>query len=366
MKTISIVQIFSLAFFVCCIAPCASLNAAAASERKAKRFKIDTSSSLKIASEEIRIEDLAILLQSPFVDSEDFVKKLDNFLSISSNNLEMGTEFGTTLLHYAADNGHINIATLLLDKKAHIEAQTENNWTSLHVAAYKGHAEVVSFLLDNKAHIEAQNEDGQTPLFLAINNGCVDIVKLLIRHRAYTDSESKTGNTALSAILSNAIKGKSKEKEIFSLLLQAGADCNFYAKKKEVLLNLVICQRMHDTLGCSGESELEVIKELLQEGVNPELLEKFMTIDAVPLSLDSRQLALHRGDFEVVELIEAEMERRATEPKASVQLGSMVNMVYEECILDEQKILGERGLAEIIARYGQSSRNARLETYEKP
>ena len=334
MKIINRVQIFSLAFFVCCIAPCASLNAAAESERKAKRFKIDTSSSLEIAPEEIKIEDLALLLQSPFVDSEDFVKKLENFLSISGNNLEMGTEFGATLLHYAADNGHINIATLLLDKKAHIEAKT--------------------------------HDFGWTPFLIAAFHGNRDLIKLLIKYGAYKDSESTAGNTGLSAILSDAAKGKQPQKETFSLLLQAGADCNFYKKKEHTLLNLALCQRECNALGSSGESELSLIKELLEKGVNPELLENFMTIHAVPLTLDSRQLARQRGDFEVVELIEAEMERRATEPKASVQLGSMVNMVYEECILDEQKILGERGLAEIIARYGQSSRNARLETYEKP
>ena len=333
MKKINRVKIFSLAFFVWCIAPCALLNAAAASESKAKRLKIDTSSSLEITSEEISFENLTALLQSSVVDSEDFVKKLENFLSISGNNLEMETEFGATLLHYAADNGHINIATLLLDKKAHIEAKTHNF--------------------------------GWTPFFIAALHGNRDLIKLLIKYGAYKDSESTAGNTGLSAILSDTVKGKQYAKEMFSLLLQAGADCNFYKKKEHTLLNLALSQRGIDTFWRSGESQVAVIKELLEEGANPELLENFMTIDAVPLTVNSKQLAHRRGNFEALELIETEMARRATEPKASVQLGAMGNMVYEECILDEQKILGERGLAEIIARSGQSSRNSRLEKDEK-
>ncbi len=368
MKIINRVQIFSLAFFVCFIAPYAPLNAAAGSKNKAKRLKIDTSSSLEITSEEISFENLAALLQSPVVDSEDFVKKLENFLSISGNNLEMKPELGAILLNCAVIYGHEDLTELLLDKKAHIETQDKDGWNSLHYAAYQGYTDVATLLLDKKAHIEAKTHDfGWTPFFIAALAGNTDLIKLFIKYGAHKDSESIRGNTALSAILSNAIKGKQPQKEIFSLLLQAGADCNFYGKKEHTLLNLALDERGPDDYGRSGESELAVTKELLEEGANPEFQEEYTHgIGMVNIFCDSKEVARRRGDFEVVKLIEAEIERRATEPKASVQLSSMANMVYEECILDEQKILGERGLAEIIARYGQSSRNARLERYEKP
>ena len=366
MKTISIVQIFSLAFFVCCIAPCASLNAAAASENKAKRLKIDTSSSLAIASEEIRIEDLRALLQSPVVDSEDFVKKLENFLSISGNNLEMKTEFGdVNLLHTASARGHRAIVQLLLDRKADIKAQYETGWNSLHCAVHQGHTDVATLLLEKGADKDCENLDGETPLSVAAARGHIDLVKLLIRYGADKDRRRKDGLNTLFEILLRTDYANRSQKEVFSFLLQAGLDCNFYGEK--TMLNLLIDYSDYYVFTAnSGESQRALFKELLSEGANPKLLGKCILDSTEPAVMwDSIKLVKLNGEPKINKALKDEMEKRAIEPKASVQLGSMVNMVYEECILHEQKILGERGLAEIIARYGQSSRNARLEKDEK-
>jgi len=43
-------------------------------------------------------------------------------------------------------------------------------WTPLHEAANHGHAEVVSYLLDNGANINAPGMDGDTPLHDAVEN----------------------------------------------------------------------------------------------------------------------------------------------------------------------------------------------------
>lgn len=83
-----------------------------------------------------------------------------------------GIDFGTTLLHVAAERGHLESAKLLIDHGAEVEAVRvedgkETVFTPLHAAACGGHPRLVSLLLDRKADLTRRAWTGQTALELA-------------------------------------------------------------------------------------------------------------------------------------------------------------------------------------------------------
>ena len=151
-------------------------------------------------------------------------------------------------LHGAAENGHAETVSVLLERGANINAKNKDGQTALHGAAKNGHAETVSVLLDRGADIEAEDKDGKTPLYLAkINNheglaialvkagliltlnkslliaageGNYEEVENILKQGADINAKNKGGFTALHEAAKNG------HATTVSLLLNRGADIN--------------------------------------------------------------------------------------------------------------------------------------------
>ncbi|KAI4294127.1 ankyrin, partial [Schizophyllum commune Tattone D] len=76
--------------------------------------------------------------------------------------IECTDPLGQTLLHIAADNGHLGVAELLLERGARIAARSKQQETPLTRAAFNGQEDVVRLLLDKGADIKDCDEDGYT------------------------------------------------------------------------------------------------------------------------------------------------------------------------------------------------------------
>ena len=87
-----------------------------------------------------------------------------------------------TALHWAALEGHMDIAELLLAYKANANAKSNAGMTPLHWAAFRGHLDLVELLLANKADVNAKADDGQTPLGMAMRQKHDDVAELLRQH----------------------------------------------------------------------------------------------------------------------------------------------------------------------------------------
>ena len=59
------------------------------------------------------------------------------------------------------------MAELLLANKAEVNAKDNRRWTPLHWAAAQGHKDVAELLLANKAEVNAKDKDGEMPLHYA-------------------------------------------------------------------------------------------------------------------------------------------------------------------------------------------------------
>ena len=112
---------------------------------------------------------------------------------------------GNKPLYNAAESGYLVIVDLLLSFKASVEAfNVEEQRTSFYQAVENGHFEVAKLLLRNGADIDARSPTGLTPLFCAINRGDVDFVEYLLEHGANKKIKLDDGQTAEDFAKDNA------------------------------------------------------------------------------------------------------------------------------------------------------------------
>ena len=154
---------------------------------------------------------------------------------------------GNTLLAAAAAAGHLELAQLLITKRARVNNRNASGdtplmaavyhgqlemarqliasgaevnmegWTPLHYCAWQGHAEVCSMLIDLRARLNARAPNGSTPLMMAVRQGKTSTVKLLLAYRASTDLKNDDGATALSWAI------RDNRADMIRLLREAGA-----------------------------------------------------------------------------------------------------------------------------------------------
>ncbi|KAF5688817.1 ankyrin repeat domain-containing protein [Fusarium circinatum] len=186
-------------------------------------------------------------------------------------------------LHYASAVGHVDIVNLLVGK-AEIDPKDVYFRTPLIYGAMNGHMATATVLLRNGANIEMDDGFGWTPLLYAINGGRVGIVDLLLRKGAKVKPMRKT-KTFMSHPLRERHLG------VIKLLLDHGAVKEIRRFSNEDLLLWAAKMRDHrlarqlvlykvfrtpiSTTGitalsyASEEGNLEIVVELLENGVNP-------------------------------------------------------------------------------------------------
>ena len=143
---------------------------------------------------------------------------------------------GETPLHWAAMQGAVESATLLLDSGVDVNIQTEDGQTPLmtigdlnarsvmipfllehgadpnhqdslgRAALHLAPDDVIVLLLEGGAQIDLQNNLGETPLHVAVKNYAIPEVKALIEQGADLDIKNNEGQTALGSATNEKIK----------------------------------------------------------------------------------------------------------------------------------------------------------------
>ncbi|TGZ37277.1 uncharacterized protein Atac3 [Temnothorax longispinosus] len=108
---------------------------------------------------------------------------------------------GTSALHLAAQNNHIETAEVLLRAGISRDARTKVDRTPLHMAAYEGHHQMVQLLLNYGADVNSRDMLKMTPLHWAVEREHVDVMHILLDHGADTDVTSKFEKTPISLAL---------------------------------------------------------------------------------------------------------------------------------------------------------------------
>jgi len=103
---------------------------------------------------------------------------------------------GRTALDFAASFNNVAMATMLVDRGAHVDMRDPVGNTALYWAAERGSLDVMRYLLDNNAAVDVQNKRGETPLMAAAGDKQPGAVRLLIAHGADPRKQDYTGRDA--------------------------------------------------------------------------------------------------------------------------------------------------------------------------
>ncbi|XBH84198.1 hypothetical protein VPH35_072445 [Triticum aestivum] len=125
---------------------------------------------------------------------------------------------GYTPLHFATNQGYVDIVELLLSKGANTDGLSHGG-TALHVAANNGHDDIVKVLLDHHAdHKIALSGTDSTALVIATATCSLKCVKLLLEAGADVDGIGKDTPLIIAALAGST--------DILKCLVLAGADAN--------------------------------------------------------------------------------------------------------------------------------------------
>lgn len=142
-----------------------------------------------------------------------------------------------TPLIFAAEAGKVKVVERLLKLKASVRHADEAGMNAFHWAAYNGHEDIaLRILSEKKSSLTSVNSLGQTALHLAVSQGQFPVVESLLRKGASPGLPCKTGLTALhyACIIDNV--------EIATLLLLHDSDVEAQDQQQQRPLHIAAAQ----------------------------------------------------------------------------------------------------------------------------
>jgi ankyrin repeat protein len=103
---------------------------------------------------------------------------------------------GSTPLHFAAQAGHEEVVSKLVELGAVLSSQNDYGYAPLHMAALGGHATVALLLIEHQADVSTKTNRGVTALHTAVIGGNEAVVQLLVDNGADLQSTVEDGKTA--------------------------------------------------------------------------------------------------------------------------------------------------------------------------
>lgn len=97
----------------------------------------------------------------------------------------------------ASQEGHCEIAKLLLENCAETNLQDDGGQSALMCASLEGHCDTAKLLLDKGAVADLQDKEGRSALMLASARGQCKVAEILIKQRVQVNLQDSKGFSAL-------------------------------------------------------------------------------------------------------------------------------------------------------------------------
>jgi len=156
--------------------------------------------------------------------------------------INVSTSAGLTLLHCAADMGHLEMVQYLVEHEAQIMPRDDDGMTPLHLACMGGHVECVEYLIEEGSYWNTRDDEGMSPFLMAAKEGNVELASILIDIGANVHVRNDLGNTAMHLACESGSMDMTK-----FLLDEARVDIN--ARNQGMETPLIIAMKCgHDNL----------------------------------------------------------------------------------------------------------------------
>lgn len=184
---------------------------------------------LHYAVKQGKLKAVSVLLGRDALGENDTFVRVFNFFGWwlhpqnNVNDINLANKEGRTPLHYAALQGNVEIAKILLENGADVNVADKDTdpetalafrgnegKAPLHYAVENGHVEVARLLLQKGANVNLKDEDGCTPLYEAVFKGDVIIAKFLLENGADIEAKDNRGRTPLGISRSNEVRNRLK------------------------------------------------------------------------------------------------------------------------------------------------------------
>ncbi|KAF7350138.1 HET-domain-containing protein [Mycena venus] len=277
--------------------------------------------------------------------------------------IDLATKDGKTALHFASWNGHIDIARLLVKHNASIDLVTKAGETALHLASEKGHLDIAHWLIKHNASFDLATKSGSTGLHLASENGHLNIVRLLIKHNASVDLVTKDGETALHLALeeghlniaqllikhNGSVDQATKEGKtalhfasenghlnIVRLLIEHNASIDLATEDDKTALHFA-----------SWNGHLDIVRLLIEYNALVDLMANDGWIDQGKTAL---HFALEKGHVDIAQLL---IKHNASVDLATSDGKTALHLALEEGHLDiVQLLIKHNGSVNLATKYG--------------
>ena len=204
--------------------------------------------------------------------------------------INVATGSGLTLLHCAADQGHLDVVRYLTSNGVQIHARDDDGMTALHLSCMAGHVDVTQALLDAGAYWNARDEDGMSPLLYACQEDHFDLVLILVEeYNVNIHARNNAGATALHlAVESNSL-------DVVGFLLDRGLDpdarrkdgvTSFQLAQRSMNQDLVEVMRDHATPNLPTEPEIENVLRVQVENKAEAAIRAFEAEEEAKLQLE--------------------------------------------------------------------------------